>query len=521
MSAVMGLLGVREIRDLPVDDLRKRGVRGAPDQMSAGLHLLSFLAMRALERDLEVNTRLNNASATKPTRNYWFPTQNVHGYISLVDLMSILHPFQKGSNSPKNPVIDSKIKYCSLKVYRIKRVCYFRKSTMIVKELASIFKLQQDHTFSIHIQLILVQQLLQRQKTDVRARALLEEIMSSSNGVGAQSFAFYLKEEAFIRSHMRLEDFFRKGNPSLGSFVAKPKDVDLTARTMRTVPAFVAEWNASSRRVFQLGAETQRLLEETNYGELERDDVVIPFPSFIVRLAEGIPYEGHVVTAIGFSEERVIAESLSLPFPAWGYVLMRECCLWDPLTEREKEKFLKDALKSKKCIENMQRIGSRMERIWDEGNYAPLIRISNSEKLFHKAEQVAGSLPNDFKSYTRIHSIMVNLMAVLSRMTKRSSGAHPLKNCDKGDVSSTENVFDIGSISTLGDVIDSKKSAKNRTSSEDGKTITPHWRRRHERRHPGMGHIPDAPKDVKVPATLVLGNFLAPGTLPVGSSTKI
>ena len=51
--------------------------------------------------------------------------------------------------------------------------------------------------------------------------------------------------------------------------------------------------------------------------------------------------------------------------------------------------------------------------------------------------------------------------------------------------------------------------------------ITPHWRRRHMRRHPGMGHIPDAPKDVKVPATLVLGHLLGDGELPVGGITKI
>lgn len=387
--------------------------------------------------------------------------------------------------------------------------------------MASAFSLQQDHTFSIYIQLMLMQQLLQRQKTDIEARAVLEEMGAYGDGGAAKAFAFYLKEEKLIRSHSRLEDFFRRGDPALSNFVAKPKDADLTERTLRTVPAFITEWNASSRRVFQLGAETQRLLEETNYEELERDDLVIPFPNFIVRLAEGIPYEGHVITAIGFSEERVVAESLSLPFPAWGYVLMRECRNWQPLTEREKEKFLRDALKSKKCVENVRRISSRMERIWDEGNYAPLIRISTSEKLFHKVDQVAGGIPNDFESYTRIHSIMVNLMAVLSRMTKRSSEVHPLKSCDKGDVSSTENVFDISSISSFGDVIDSGKRGESHNTSEEKRRITPHWRRKHMRRHPGMGHIPDAPRDVKVPATLVLGNFLEPGKLPVGSSTKI
>lgn len=394
---------------------------------------------------------------------------------------------------------------------------------MIVNELVSAFSKSQDLLF-VYWAYGLVMERLQTRK-DGNSRLALQMM-------GTVNSRFFLEtkvdlnqliktEKGLLGRRDDLEAFLRTGNPYLSSFVPKPKtSLPFEVLGLRVAPAFMAEWNASSRRVFQLGTETQQLLEVIDHKELELDDLVIPFPNFVVRLATPIAYGGKKYTAVGFSQEVLAQEAANGDGASWSYVLLSDDSEYETLTEKKKKKLVEDMGKTKKTGDVLGTLVGMMSiRL---GNITtPHIRIPIKGTLIPSTDEIQSVKSEDTENLRKLHSVMVNLMAMMGQLGKSGSPSKSVNEEPPQGVSSTENVFDISGLSSLGDVIDTGSPTNDPTCNPAGRKITPHWRRKHLRRRPGMGHIPEAPKDVKVPATLVLGDFLESGTLPVGGITKI
>lgn len=392
---------------------------------------------------------------------------------------------------------------------------------MLVTELVSAFSKSKDMLFMYWAYAQLLEKLASR--GDLRSQTALTMIRAAnaqfSKMIGFELDKILVTENALLKSRMGLESFLKSGNPSLSNYIPKPSDPRAFALGIRTFPAFIAEWNATSRRVFQLGEETQRLLEVAEYGELELDDLVIPFPCFIIRLATPITYGERKFTTVGFSQATLARETTSEDRPCWSYVLLSDDTEYEPLPIRKVEKLTENLTKTKKTGDVFQTLVSMMSTII--GKTIPMINIPINGTLLPSVVEIKSTRDEDTHTLRKLHSTVINLMAVVGRLGSVGSSGKSINGVPPDGVSSTENVFDISGLSVLSDAIETGAPTNEPSCNKGSRKVTPHWRRRHLRRRPGMGHIPDAPRDVKVPATLVLGDFLEIGTLPVGGTTKL
>lgn len=383
---------------------------------------------------------------------------------------------------------------------------------MITTELKSSHAQWLDLLFFMNVCRRLIQKM--------ESQGVAELIDRTFTPVGGVDLAVVVKGESELLSkYKEVEVFLRSGNSRLSDLIPKPKDKRALKGKLRSQPAFLCEWNAASRRVFQLGSETQKLLEMTEFEELELDDVVVPFPNFLVRLAEPMRVFGRPYGTIGFSEV-VFAQETRSTTEGWAFLLF-PAGTYEPFPSAQKENILKgidgNHKRRNEAMASLLSLVPPVHGVLEA--FAPLNgsavpRISTSE--FDNCQE--------FMEVTqKVHTIMINLMAIMGRLGKRGSRTSVNNTGGHAEVMSAVNVFDLSTMNSLEGALEAGRSREESGYVADlsKRRIAPHWRRKHHRRHPGMGHLPDAPRDVKVPATLVLGDFLPVGSLPIGTITKI
>lgn len=387
---------------------------------------------------------------------------------------------------------------------------------MIVTELQAAYALWSDLLFVYDAARRVFGRLEHRQ--DMPSQFAFMTMKSTASAMGPDIMKLIKEEAVLLEKRHMFENFLKAGNPRLSSFAARPSNV---SAGIRETGAFLAEWNATSRRVFQLGHETQRLLEETDHQELELDDLTIPFPNFVIRFAKPFTFGQVSFGAVGFSEA-LFAEEATDRGPGWSFFFLPTD--YEPIPKREKDRLLKDMEKSKRTPRALVELAMMLvpmgvKLFSVQSCFAPLHgneipRIASDDGVSQKALEITN----------KAHAIAVNLMAVMNRLGKRGGHQETFTLGGHASVVSTENIFDLGGMSVLDGVVE-HSSAHGHDGDDmvdnSARRITPHWRRKHLRRRPGMGHLPDAPRDVKVPTTLVLGEFLRHGTLPVGTVTRI
>lgn len=389
---------------------------------------------------------------------------------------------------------------------------------MIVKELESGHRNSQDVLFGYWLLGQLIHQseekgsLLSEAERQVWSLYPSDVFQSIRNMVTAES--------QLLLRRGGLERFFGTNEEKLSTFIPKPNTFTEGLSVLRSFPAFMAEWNASSRRVFQLGKEMQHLLEITDYRELKMSDLVVPFPNFLVRLAEPLRFLGKQFHSIGFSDEMLSKETTTPETLSWGYVFLGKD--YEPVSEMRKQRIVKKLSKPK----NFTEVYLEMQEIMKHANRSMTMSlpiILDEDLKLKDSEYVDFQNPEDIRDFYRAHSIVVNLIAILPLLSKRmGQSSNWLKSKPSKDICSTNNVFEIGGVNSLDESNGvSISGIKNESSDSRHHVITPYWRVAHKRRRPGMGHIPDAPKEVKVKRTLVLGDFLSEGEFPLGSVTKL
>ncbi len=306
--------------------------------------------------------------------------------------------------------------------------------------------------------------------------------------------------------------------------------------------AQVLSWSANSRRVFKLSKEIQSALERIELGNTQLPDLIWPFPSFVIELAEPLGAPGDTSSTILVSSPYIhYDKDFSLEF---GEDILQNVKMVRTIPDAFKEYSPIDAEKKNK-IERLVRqqnpkgvklalpAADRLQALnlaSRQSAHTGYIFLADTEKSLDECVGKIGTTADLTKPTMKALRIVLNFCLFLSNLEGSEHAQAHSGSWQKNErypkpslrsVTDGTDICTVSSFSSLLGMTDIGKGKEMRSPVGERDVITPHWRRAHMRRRPGMGHIPDAPKDVKVPQTIVNGHLLLEGQLPIGSSNTL
>lgn len=343
---------------------------------------------------------------------------------------------------------------------------------------------------------------------------------------------------------------FRKGVLNRAPFddakFGVPSDLVDKLGLFRAVPFMVHAWSASSRRVFKITRELQALLLATSVRRMTYEDLMptMPFPSFLIELEKPIvdDTDGNVVEAIlVISGEEVDAKDGS----AKGFfrvITLPGKVKAKPLPDYDRRQLISLATRGQ-----WDKLGKAVDRA-GEGFVIPGMAgfgFALEDARGMSITTSLGKILGPCKSCKELHcghdEFMLKIVHIIAGMCfylQSLPAGSPHKSAwqTPPQARGSKNLRAVTDENSICEVASSQAIAPEelemleRQSMQDedeegskgpGGEIRSGFRRGHWRRKPGFGQDPDAPKTVRVRWTMVNENKLAPGTIPIGVSSKV
>lgn len=298
-------------------------------------------------------------------------------------------------------------------------------------------------------------------------------------------------------------------------------------RAFNTVPLELFEWTRSSRRVFKISHEMQHAFEHISVADVPMDDIVWPFGSFLIELAQPIlhPHTSWKVTNILLSSPMQHTKDYREADPEKLTTLVsflaESCNRYHSIDTGEKQAVLA-SLKTPAQKKAHEFLGNRgAKRIRDAhqfGRRSLLIRNAGSRSVREYFD-----IPSVGSMEKSVLRVVFNLCLFLEGIGAKSD--NPLRfnrrqrvqGAARNAITDSMQVCDVNNLQTLY----SLSSETGKTEGKGHEITEPHWRRRHKRRPPGLGADPSAEKSVKVKPALVRPDLIPQFGLPGGTITKI
>lgn len=269
----------------------------------------------------------------------------------------------------------------------------------------------------------------------------------------------------------------------------------------RMVPAWLASWVLSSKRVFTLDAELQLLLSLTGNQDIKWDMVKFPFDSFLINLAQPIicKERGLKVVSMLLTHETLFMEGLGVLGRSRTLVLIDDSnrTLSD-ISTPEREKISRLAhVNPTKCAAMLNKLATI--------RHVGAIRLP---EMIDSGENIEWKLINTDPVLKECIDVFFGFVCYLNTMSRSViTEQESWKDVEKTEtpppnhkaVTSGAQVFAVH----FGQKLTPEEKLALHSIGKGGFEVSAHWRRGHFRRAPGSGNDPMAPRNIWVRPTLV------------------
>lgn len=293
------------------------------------------------------------------------------------------------------------------------------------------------------------------------------------------------------------------------------------------VPYMLWKWCRFSRKVFHMTETLQWMLKCSAYEDLFYDDVQFPHEAFALSLEQPIRTEaGHSFDCILFARELdgVLIELLPSGLETRKIRSATE-------TDRLARGVSAGARKGGKHLKS---VADRLRQLKEED---ASLRVPYHGIVFHNPQRVslglsngemgellAGSVSSEFgDAFSEAFHLIIGVSLYLTQKGVLEGGnAHSERVQHSSSGEKPDRVVDEAEVCHIG--LKEKiaySPSSNSISTEEGKSLRPHWRIGHWRRPPGQGKNPEAPRTVWVRPVLVRKEHLEESQLPLGVHVEL
>lgn len=322
--------------------------------------------------------------------------------------------------------------------------------------------------------------------------------------------------KALLRIHSDGFDNEKFAGPSITEHALSQKEFEFGQSRM--IASRVAEWTRSSRRVYFVPTDLQLLLSTTSLKDVDWSMINWPFDSFLISFEIPVKHRGKQIDSVLVSKERVgehkimVIETIATDLPTIESVFVGNQ-IQRIETALRKEDFEYASEKLGGAYTNRLAIGGGDIWLASEKTFKP---GGLAEKFENLGEDPESKI---------IFRLMFGLLLYLqSRPHKELApkGWEPsaFERCE-GPAKVIRIESEVCIVKSIYKLTDTERSVLGPALRGGYVEVSPHHREGHWRRPPGKGDDPNHPKTVWVRPTIVRGDKLVDGTLPVGSSEVV
>ena len=315
---------------------------------------------------------------------------------------------------------------------------------------------------------------------------------------------------------------------------------DVGGLTLVFLPAALAAWTATSRRVFSISGDLQRLLAMTNVDNFTFGDVPWPFESFVVTFEQPLKLgenDAHCFDCMLITQKSATTicepdEPLILQFFLFSNALSGFKSI------PAEEAATVENLLSKQKWEKADRLVGRLYETYKAPQGSMYLQEFSTG--WTPATSLAAALNTEAEvwmekrppySVADLHAgvrlALHTVFAFMFYLTTLPTGSPHRRSIEQppgrreSKLGPIHHGADVCAVTNSRLLPQAVREALDPRGTRSFTEISPHFRRGHMRKLPGFGHIPDAPKCVWVMPTFVLGNLLLPGTQPGGLQQEV
>jgi hypothetical protein len=340
-----------------------------------------------------------------------------------------------------------------------------------------------------------------------------------ANAAKLRSFVLDYKQAECLERGATLEAMFLPNAEAPASFPS----------TILNAPLAIANWRWQSGRLYQVDGDLQEILQQTSIERFVWDDLGLPFPAYAVRCknplhdSDGRSYRDIIVSEF-YCDGQKLVDIWLVPEKYARISRLKLDSIQSCMRRRDDARLVQRALS---IATDVERAGGVLFTLSCDATIKQMVgACPKRSKLLEQTLRIAGglavylqTLPSDTRH--------------LSARSKAEPGHKPVVSSAVRAISDVSQVFDVTSsieLTSRHALVDSMECSHEKSVAEDGdpdtetaqawqsgRSPSPHWREAHWRRSPGMGQCPTAKKVVYVRRTLILGDKLPRGTLPLGA----